>query len=478
MTIVSTSVRGPDRSMRFAAAWAPLSERLSWAARWRGIIAQRRDELARVVSEEIGKTPFEAMSAEVLALLEACAFHERRAGRLLAERGLWGVPRLLCGGLGPFGLRQRVARAPLGRVGIIATWNYPVGLLGVQVLQALLGGNRVVVKPSELAPRSLTMLMESAIDAGLPAGVLTSTAATREAGPALLAEGGAGGSCPLDHLVFTGSTAVGRTIAAWGAANLVATTLELSGRDSAFVLDDADAVLAAKSLWNGVTMHSGQTCMAPRRILVMPRAYEAFVAALAPLVAGAAPRRVISAAAAERCYDLCAQAAASGGRSVTGVMERPTGGDCRSLRPMAIVDCGAETALARGEHFGPVVAVVAVRSLDEALAIHEECDQHLSCSLFTRKPGRVRELVLRLGATNVLVNDSVLPTGSPAVGIGGVAASGWGMTRGAEGLMAMTRPVYVSQSGSRVRLPMMPPTPKEERALDWIVGLLHGRKRP
>ena len=175
------------------------------------------------------------------------------------------------------GQRHQVERVPLGRIGIIATWNYPVQLLGVQLVQALAAGNRVVVKPSERTPRTQALLLDLARRAGLPEGTLDVLPATRDAGAAMLQH------AEMDHLVFAGSTAVGRRIAEAAARRLLPSTLELSGRDTAFVLADADPALAARTIWSAVTMNAGQTCMAPRRVLVDSRVYERFLAALARL---------------------------------------------------------------------------------------------------------------------------------------------------------------------------------------------------
>ncbi|MDG1978132.1 MAG: aldehyde dehydrogenase family protein, partial [Phycisphaerales bacterium] len=171
-----------------------LAERSAWAGRFGRLVAADQEGLARLVGEEIGKPAWETLVAEVMPLVASARWHARRGGRLLSDRRLPGRPWWM------FGQSARVRRVPLGRVGIIATWNYPIQLLGIQILQAVMAGNRVVVKPSERSPRSQRRLLELARAAGLPEGVLESTASDREAGVALLADP------DLDHLVFTGST--------------------------------------------------------------------------------------------------------------------------------------------------------------------------------------------------------------------------------------------------------------------------------
>lgn len=444
--------------------WANLDvwERVAWVARFREALARARDELAEIVHEEVGKPLHEALTGDVMPLLMACRWHERHAAGVLAERRVVGRPLLM------MATRARVCRVPLGRVGVIATWNYPVQLLGIQVLSALVAGNRVVVKASERAARSQRRLLELAAGAGLPAGVLEWIESTREAGPALLRAGG------LDHLVFTGSTAVGREIAALAGGMLLPTTLELSGCDSAMVLEDADPGLAARSIWNGVVMNAGQTCMAPRRALVTARVYERFVAALAPLASGARPVMLIDGAAARKCADLAAAAIAAGGRSVSGVIERSAG---RRMTPVAVVDCPASAALVRGEHFGPALAVVRVADEAAALAVHRGVAQHLSASVFTRDEARAKRLAMELGTTQVNINDCVMPTAHPGASIGGVGASGWGLSRGEQGLLAMTRPVFVTRTGKVGRAPTGAVSGQLIRQLSGLMGWWYGGRR-
>ncbi len=439
----------------FATPVWTLARRRAWVAAFERAVSARRDELCRLMHDEVGKDQYQALGADVLPLLASCRWHARRGWKALRPRRVGGTPLLMTG------VRARVAREPIApwdgaaRVAIIATWNYPVQLLGIQLVQAILAGNRVVVKPSEFAPRTQALLLEIARAAGegLPPGVLEWTPATREAGRDLLAAGGADGGADgagarIAHVVFTGSTRVGRQIAAWCAENLVASTLELSGADSAFVLADADVARAAASVWDGVVVNAGQTCMAPRRVLVERGAYAGFIAALAPLAAAATPVRLISPDAATSCHDLARAALCEGGRSLSGVLEPPDRRDGRWWRPVAVVDCPARAEpnsgtgrLLAGAHFGPLVAVVPVADVDEALAVHGRCEQHLSASLFTRDAGRARALVPRLGVSQVCVNACLFPSGHPALSLGGRSLSGWGESRGTGGLLALTRPV-------------------------------------
>lgn len=451
-----------------------LARRLAWVRAFRGLIATHLDDLVRLIADELGRPPWEALTADVLTLLSACKWHERHAPRALAPRRVRDASLL---GLGQ---RVTITHEPLGTVAIIATWNYPVQLLGIQLLQAITAGNRVIVKPSELAPRSQALLLDlaerAAHAAGLPTDTLARRHATRDAGRALLDEPG------LDHVVFTGSTAVGRDIARALADRLIPSTLELSGRDSAFVLADCSPrllKLAAQSIFYAVTVNSGQTCMAPKRVLVDRRVYTPFCQRLGGLFAGAKPKPIISERAARDAFDQARDAVHAGGRSLSGITEPPTP-DAHGrwwLRPLAIADCPPGLPLERGLNFAPVLAVLPVDSPDHALAIHHGHHaaapaQHLATSVFTATPHHAaRHLAPRLAALRVTINDCVMPVGHPATHIGGVGPSGWGTSRGRLGLLALTRPLCTSITSTRLRTPLdTPPLTHQQRATRFLAS--------
>lgn len=455
---------------RAASTWdpPPIADRVAWLRRFRSLVAHDRDNLATLMLRDMGKPRDEAVIQDIVPLLASCRWHERHASRLLRGRSA-GL-----GSIWNIGHSVHATRAPLGTVGIIATWNFPVQLLGIQLVQALIAGNRVVVKPSENAPRSQARLLDLAREAGVPGppDTLTWTEPSRDAGPRLLRDGA------LDHVVFTGSTGVGRSIAEWAATTLTPTTLELSGRDSALVLSDADPALAAKSIWFAVTMNAGQTCMAPRRALVAADIYPEFLRHLAPLVAAAKPRDLVNPEAAVRVHRAAAESCtpARSARSLSGVLEPPQD---RRITPIAVVDCRGDEPAVTGDHFGPLLGVVPVATLDEALAIHRRCPQHLATSIYSRDTRRARELAPMLGAGIVTINDTVVPTGHPALCISGRAESGSGFSRGPDGLLAMTRPVYVTRTSKLVRPPVEPMTSAISGALSMFAGWLYaGAGRP
>jgi acyl-CoA reductase-like NAD-dependent aldehyde dehydrogenase len=430
----------------------PLTARLRWLRAFRTLLASHADTLCQLISADVHKPIYEAHTGEIMPVLAACNWHLKHAPRLLAPRKLPG--RVLW----QLGTHAHQHRAPLGTVAIIATWNYPVQLLAIQLIQALVAGNRVIVKPSENSPRSQLALLRIAQAAGLPDGYLRHTPATRAAGQELL------DTEPFDHLVFTGSTRVGKQLAAWAAERLITTTLELSGRDSAFVLPGADAALAASTIWHSVVMNAGQTCMAPRRALVDRAIYPLFIAALSMPASGARPVRLISDHAAAHAYRLALDAHQRGARTISGTLEAPRG---PFLTPLALLNCPADCALTGGDHFAPVLAVVPVDNIDHALSIHNACDQHLATSIFGPTHA-ARQLASRLNSSVITINDAILPQSHPAVALGGAASSGWGRSASASrsAIPAQSSSPCSSASPANSSAPKTPPrSPRSTSAI-------------
>jgi aldehyde dehydrogenase (NAD+) len=423
-------------------------------------VAARAREFATLMQEEVGKPLHEGLMGDVGPLLAVCKWLEKSGESELKPRRQRG------GGILTVGQKVWVQRVPLGHIAIIATWNYPIHLLGVQLVQAIFPGNCVTVKPSEHAPRTQELLLSVARQTGCPESVLTWTPATREAGRTLL------DGAHFDHVIFTGSTPVGQAIARTLAATLTPSTLECSGRDSALVLEDADPDLAARSIWNGVEFNGGQTCMGPRRALVHTAVYERFLAALSPFAAGARPRRLIDAHSANHTFGLARAAVEAGGRSLSGIIEPPKD---NHLIPLVIVDCPPEAELVKGDHFGPAIAVVRCESLERMLTLHGNAGQYLATSVFTSDIAQAQTLAPALGSGTVTINDCIMPTAGPLVGIGASGLAGWGVTQGREGLLALTKPLYITSTSRILRAPLGEPLPKITNHLFAFIQRWYGR---
>lgn len=419
----------------------PHPEDLAWVRKFRKRLASEIPTVCRFVQEELGRGSFETLTADIVPLLSACVWTERHARRLLRARSVPGKS------IWQLGQRHRVIRVPLGHVGIIATWNYPVQLLGIQLMHAIAAGNRVTVKPSERTPRTQGFLLQVARDAGLPESRLNWTRSDRDAGEAMLRD------LRFDHVVFTGSTKTGRQIAECLAKSLTPSTLELSGCDSAIVMDEADLRLAARSIGFAVMLNAGQTCMAPRRVLLPAHRAEPFVAELCKFLSNSRLSTSIDTPAATAAARAVLAAEKEGAT-------RRFGDAGAGQWPVVVSDCTPTCDLVRQEHFAPVLAIVPTDSDEESFQIHAQISQRLATSVFVGTRGDESAIAARLGSTVVTFNDCVIPTGHPGVSIGGIGASGWGLSRGAVGLLSMTRPVFVARTSARIRTPLDPPTKK------------------
>jgi acyl-CoA reductase-like NAD-dependent aldehyde dehydrogenase len=422
------------------AEWARLTvaERLRPVKAFRRLLVEECDRLCAAVGRDLGKTAEETLAGDVLPLADACRFLEREAARLLRPRRVPAGQRPLW----LWGQSDQVHRRPRGVVGLIGTWNFPLLLNGVSLLHALTAGNGVVWKPSEVAPASADALFGLLQRTGFPADLVHLLEATREAGRELA-------EADVDHVDFTGSSATGRVLAATLGGRLVSSTLELSGCDALFVLDDADVDLAARAAWFGATLNRGQTCLAVRRALVQRSLYPAFLDRLRPLVTAAPPVRLALPAQAEQAERLVEEALAEGAHLLHPAPAAPA--EPGLCPPRVVADARAEMALCQEASFAPLLAVLPFDTDDEALGMDAHCPYGLGASVFTRQPRRAAALAARLRTGMVAVNDVIVSTAHPATPFGGRRASGWGVTQGAEGLLEMTVPQVVSVRGGRYR---------------------------
>jgi acyl-CoA reductase-like NAD-dependent aldehyde dehydrogenase len=248
----------------------------------------------------------------------------------------------------------------------------------------------------------------------------------------------------IDHVCFTGSSTTGRKLAVTLAGRLVSSTLELSGCDAMFVLEDADPRLAARAAWFGATVNRGQTCLAVRRTFVQRSIYPAFLDALRALAAAARPMRLALVSQVEQARRLVEEALAGGARRLDEGAAPDTNAAADVCLPQVLIDARPEMALCREASFAPLMAVLPFDALDEALRMDALCPYALGASVFTGRPERVAAWAGRLRTGTVTVNDVIVSTAHPATPFGGSGESGWGVTQGAEGLLEMTVPQVVS----------------------------------
>jgi acyl-CoA reductase-like NAD-dependent aldehyde dehydrogenase len=398
------------------------------------------------------RDPAETLAAEILPLAAAARFLERTAACLLAPRRPVGVRPLWL-----WGVRAQVRREPIGVVLILAPSNYPLMLPGVQALQALAAGNSVCIKPAPGCAGATTALALMLEEAGLPRGVVTMLDDTPEAGAAAVAGG-------PDLIVFTGSAETGRRVLAAAAQRVVPAIMELSGCDAVFVLEGADLSLVADCIAYGLRLNGGATCIAPRRIFVQQAQAAALEAAVLVRLRDV-PSVTIPSHTAALLADVLSEAQANGAR----VLGRRDG---TAIGPLLVAGATAQMRVAQVDLFAPVAALIVVDGIEAALTEARACPYALGASVFGPRAAALA-VAQRVQAGSVVVNDIVVPTADPRVPFGGRGASGFGVTRGAEGLLAMTSIKVVTVRCGRFRPHLRPPRAGDAERMAALLALIH-----
>lgn len=459
---------GAEAALRAARAaqsrWAatPVRERLAVVARLRRRIAAEADALVASLADRPGRTAAESLAAEILPLADACRFLEREAAALLKPRrlGSRGRPGWL------FGVTAEVRREPFGTVLVIAPSNYPLLLSGVQAMQALAAGNAVLVKPAPGCAAPMALLGRWLAEAGLPEG-LFATLGESPADAEAAIDGGMG-DAGVDKVVLTGSAATGRRVMARLADRLIPAAMELSGNDAVFVLPGAEAGFVAGALAFGLRFNGSATCIAPRRVFVTQDRADELERALAERIA-ALPATPVPLPVRARLARLVEDALAKGGRLVgpAPAVESP------ELAPFAVADARPGMELLAEDVFAPVLALVPVADMEEALRLAAACPYALGASIFG-PAAEARRLAARVDAGSVTINDLIAPTADPRLPFGGRHRSGWGVTRGAEGLLEMTQVKTVTVSPGRFRPHHRPLRDGDAALLKAWLRLAHG----
>ena len=442
--------------------------RVSVIRRLRRRMASGARELAETIPTEfpgaLARTVADSLVSEVLPLLEACRFLEREAEATLRTRLVGAAGRPLWLGK----VEAEVERTPWGAVLVLAPANYPLLLTGVQTLQALTAGNAVLWKPAPGTAAPASALRRLLIEAGLPAELLT----VLEADVASAAEAIEAG---VDHVVLTGSAETGRVVSRQLAETLTPATMELSGCDAVFVLPGADLEHAVRALVFGQRFNGSATCMAPRRVFLVGLA-EARAAEFEERLKAALMELdpvLLPAGGETLLRELIADAREQGAEvELDGLADGED--DWAACSATLILRATPALKAMQTDIFAPVLSVMRVTDAEEALAAHAACPYGLTASVFGPE-GAARVLARRMLVGNVLINDVIVPTADPRIPFGGRGASGYGVTRGAEGLLAMTTPRTIQVQRGRPRRAYEATGEGHAELFAGVVQMLHGR---
>ncbi len=448
-------------------AWAAvsLSERLLILRRFRHSLAESAQETAATVTASPHRPIADTLAAEVLPLLEACRFLEREAPSILATRVLGNRTR-------PFWLRRvgaKILREPIGVILIIGPGNYPLFLPGVQALQALAAGNAVLWKPalggSSAARAFQMMLLACGLDPSLlqilDESPATATAAIRAG---------------VDKVLLTGSESTGRAVLHDLAESLTPSVMELSGCDAVFVLEGADLDRVIAALAFGMRLNGSATCMAPRRVFVTATVAKELTARLASAFEGLQPVHVQE-QTSNLLQELMFDAESKGARfrlNGFNAATRVEGGGTL-LYPTLVIDAKPEMRIAQTDIFAPVLSIIEVKDEDHAVTANSICPYALTASIFGPRD-RAERLALRISVGSVVINDIIVSTADPRIPFGGRNRSGFGKTRGREGLLEMTAIKTILTQKSRDLRAYVPPTEYHASFIGGYIQAIHGGK--
>ena len=422
-------------------AWAavPVERRCAQLRRLRDAMFAERNTLAQAVVAESGKPKAEALFADIFVALDTAEYFSKHGERLLRPQRVphhSNAAKLKAG---------RLFYEPLGVIGIISSWNYPLAIPLSQIIPAIAAGNAVICKTSEFTPQCGELIAKLFATAGFPENLVAVIQGGGEIGQALIEAG-------PDKVLFTGSVSTGKRVAEACAKKLIPSVLELGGKDAMIVLADANLdVAASAAVWGGYT-NCGQVCLSVERLFVEQSVAEKFLALcvaktkklrvgpgnepatdVGPLIR---PQHVL------RMNDLIADAVARGARVLCGGKALPEVG-ANFFAPTVIADVDASMRLFHEETFGPILAVQTVEDADAAVQRANDSEFALSASVWTGDASRGQKIAGRLRAGAVMVNDAISYFGIAEAPHGGCAASGWGRTHGRAGLLEMVHTKYI-----------------------------------
>lgn len=442
-----------------------LAQRRADLAALRRAIASRRGQIEAAINADFGhRSRHETALMEILPTLQGIAYLSRNLRRFMrAERRHvdWSLR---------FG-RARIEYQPLGVVGIVSPWNYPLSLAVMPLATALAAGNRAMIKPSEFTPHTSTLLAEM-LEEIFPAEKVAVVMGDAETGKAFTA-------LPFDHILFTGSTPVGKAVMRAASENLVPVTLELGGKSPVIVAPGATTDANVANIAFGKLANAGQTCIAPDYALIHENDLATFRVAFDRAVSRMYPdgpsgqdySSIINGRHFDRLSDLLRDAADKGADIIrpgkTAEQTRP-----QTLAPALVLGVTDDMAVMQQEIFGPILPVVTYRSIDEVIAYVNARPRPLALYYFGDDDADRRRVLDRTTSGNVGLNSTLLHYAQDDLPFGGVGASGMGAYHGIEGFRAMShaKGIYAQGRLNGANLLRPPFGPRSERLLGALLS--------
>jgi coniferyl-aldehyde dehydrogenase len=448
------ALRGRFARMRACAqtGFPALAERRAHLAALERLAREHAAEFALAIAADFGqRSAHETELLEIFPTQEAARYARRNLARWMRDEPARVAPYF-------WPARARIMRRPLGVVGIIAAWNYPLLLTFGPLIGALAAGNRALLKTSELTPHTGELLARLVAGAFEPdhVGVVGGDIRTGKVFAAL----------PFDRLLFTGSTETGRNVMRAAAGNLTPVTLELGGKSPAIVGPDAALATAAARIMSGKCRNAGQSCVAPDYALLPEGASGAFIAAARSVVAARYPNlrdtpdytSIVSEAHLERLTDLLGDAAAKGAQvaALHPTLEAARA-DTRRMPPTIVTGVRDDMRIMREEIFGPILPVREYRTLDEAIAYVNARPSPLALYYFGENTAEIAAVLERTNSGGACINDVMLQFPQDALPFGGIGPSGMGAYHGRAGFETFSHRKAVFEQAKRSGFALLEP---------------------
>lgn len=464
-----------------------LKERCQLVGSVRHGLAAHVDDLIASARSDQRIDDVETIAAELIPLADALDWIRRRGPATLKTRrvGMRGRPVWM------WGVHSRVERVPLGHVLILGTWNYPILLSGVQIAQSLAAGNSVAIKPAPGSESISEALVRCFHEAGVPESALRLLGSDTQS--AIDAMSGRNGK--VDMVVLTGSAATGRKVLHQAADTVTASIMELSGVDAVVAMPGAEWQRVAALLKFGLLFNSGATCIGPRRVMFQSTDRDAEKALRGDLIESLKQSEPLTVHPAARAgvADAVQSALRGGGLSGGGPSSDLRSGDRQSggvdlvgkfdpewlrregkMFPVVLSGVGEDHPILKTDLFAPVMTLLPVDSMEVAVDQINDCPYRLAASVFGPEKAAA-ELAGRLAVGCITVNDLVAPTADPRLPFGGRGESGFGVTRGPEGLLAMTTPRVIATRTGRWVPHLSPRNDSTAELMAGTLQMMHGK---
>jgi acyl-CoA reductase-like NAD-dependent aldehyde dehydrogenase len=456
------------RARQAQAEWQATSfeDRAKALRRFRDLLIDQQDRLADIVTSETGKPRADVFGNELFYVCDAIGFWTKSAKKWLKHRKI--RPHL-------FKVKKVLSTyQPLGVVGIISPWNFPLVLTAGDAMPALMAGNAVIIKPSELTPFTALFVAELAQKTGFPDNLLQVVIGGAETGEALVDN--------VDMISFTGSVEVGKHVMRRAADRLIPVSLELGGKDPMIVLKDADLERAANACVWGALMNCGQVCTSIERVYVEEPIYRMFVGKVVDRVRQLRQGRsgdeveLGSMSSEEQLKKVIAQvddAVSKGATILSGGQVNPS---FRGFfyEPTVLVNVTHDMSIIQDETFGPVIPIMKVNNADEALRLANDSRYGLDAIVFSRDRIKARQMAQSLYTGTVCINDGLVNYIIPEAPMGGVKDSGFSRRHGPEGIRKYCyhKTIVIDRFGLKKEMPWFPASRKKTAQMRRLISLL------